>query len=121
VCEPAALGAGDNSALDPANRNTTVGRERLNCRVNRNPLPRFALPVRKMPPNTGKGTVPKKPAPLRPEEPPEPQPPGPDLPPVEEPPAEEADLDPIKPIQEPMRGPIPPPHRLSVECYREPG
>jgi hypothetical protein len=48
------LGAGDDSALDPANRNTTVGCERLNCRVNRNLLARFASPLRKMPPNTGK-------------------------------------------------------------------
>ena len=46
--------------------------------------------------------MPKQPAPQRPGEPPQPQPPGPDLPPVKEP-SDEPDLDPIKPVQEPMR------------------
>ena len=55
--------------------------------------------------------MPKQLTPQRPGEFPQPQPTGPDLPPVELPPVEEPDIDPIKPIGEPMRDPIAPPER----------
>jgi hypothetical protein len=54
----------------------------------------------------------KRPTPFS-QEPAQPPTPGPDLPPVQEPPAEEPDLDPTKPVQEPMRDPVPPPNRMT--------